>query len=62
MGSILGSQPMTDFNTWRHENLVQFATEAMQRMKFLQDEVEALNADIKAAIAAYRELNKTIHQ
>jgi hypothetical protein len=53
---------MTDFHTWRHENLVQFATEAVQRMKFLQEEVEALNADIKAAIAAYRELNKTIHQ
>ena len=53
---------MTDFNTWRHENLVQFAIEAAQRMKFLQKEVEALNADIKAAIAAYRELNKTIHQ
>ena len=47
---------MTDFHTWRHENLVQFATEAAQQMKFLQEEVEALNADLKAAINAYRDL------
>ena len=47
---------MTDFATWRYENLVQFAKEATQRMNLLNAEVDALNADLKAAINAYRDL------
>ena len=47
---------MTDFAAWRYENLVQFAKEATQRMNLLNAEVEALNADLKAAINAYRDL------
>jgi hypothetical protein len=47
---------MTDFAVWRYENLVQFAKEATERMNLLNAEVEALNADLKAAINAYRDL------
>jgi len=47
---------MTDFAAWRYENLVQFAKESTERMNLLNAEVEALNADLKAAINAYRDL------
>jgi len=47
---------MTNFETWRYENLVQFANEATERINMLNVEVEALNADLKTAIEAYRHL------
>jgi hypothetical protein len=47
---------MTDFGAWRYENLVQFAKESTKRMNLLNAEIEALNADLKAAINAYRDL------
>jgi hypothetical protein len=47
---------MTDFAVWRYENLVQFAQESTERMNLLNAEIEALNADLKAAINAYRDL------
>jgi len=47
---------MTDFATWRYENLVKFAVEANQRLALLNAEIDALNADLKAAINAYRDL------
>ena len=47
---------MTDFATWRYENLVQFAKESTERMNLLNVEIEALNADLKTAIEAYRDL------
>jgi len=47
---------MTDFATWRYENLVQFAKESTERMNMLNVEIEALNADLKTAIEAYRHL------
>jgi hypothetical protein len=47
---------MTDFSTWRYENLVKFAVEANERLALLNAEIEALNADLKAAINAYRDL------
>jgi phospholipase/lecithinase/hemolysin len=47
---------MTDFAAWRYENLVQFAKESTKRMNLLNAEIEALNADLKAAINAYRDL------
>jgi len=47
---------MANFETWQYQNLVQFAKEATERMKLLNAEVEALNADLKAAINAYRDL------
>ena len=47
---------MANFETWQYQNLVQFAKEATQRMNLLNAEVDALNADLKAAINAYRDL------
>jgi len=47
---------MTDFATWRYENLVQFAKESTERINLLNVEIEALNADLKTAIGAYRDL------
>jgi hypothetical protein len=47
---------MADFETWQYQNLVQFAKEATERMNLLNAEIEALNADLKAAINAYRDL------
>jgi len=45
---------MTDFATWRYENLVAFAKESTERINLLNVEIEALNADLKTAIEAYR--------
>jgi hypothetical protein len=47
---------MADFEVWQHQNLVQFAKEANERIKLLNSEVEALNSDLKTAIDAYRHL------
>jgi len=47
---------MANFETWQYQNLVQFAKEATERMNLLNAEIEALNADLKAAINAYRDL------
>jgi len=41
---------MNDFSTWSHENLVAFAEQSYA-------EILELRADLKAAIAAYRQLN-----
>jgi len=41
---------MTDFNAWSHANLVAFAQQS-------HAEILELKADLKAAIAAYRQLN-----
>jgi len=47
---------MADFETWRYETLVQFAKEATERINLLNVEIDALNADLKTAIGAYRDL------
>jgi hypothetical protein len=47
---------MTDFAAWRYENLVKFAVEANERLALLNAEIDALNADLKTAINAYRDL------
>jgi len=47
---------MTNFATWRYENLVQFAKESTERINLLNVEIEALNSDLKTAIEAYRHL------
>jgi hypothetical protein len=47
---------MADFETWQYQNLVQFAQESTKRITLLSAEIEALNADLKAAINAYRDL------
>jgi hypothetical protein len=41
---------MNDFSTWSHANLVVFAQQSYA-------EILELRADLKAAIAAYRQLN-----
>jgi hypothetical protein len=41
---------MNDFSTWSHANLVAFAQQSHK-------EILELRADLKAAIAAYRQLN-----
>jgi hypothetical protein len=41
---------MNDFSTWSHANLVAFAQQSYT-------EILELRADLKAAIAAYRQLN-----
>ena len=47
---------MTDFESWSKESLVQFAHDANERMLQQKAEIEALQADLKAAIEAYRDL------
>jgi len=51
---------MTDFYCWRHENLARFATEANERIKFLQTEIEALKEDINAALEAYTRIENEL--
>ena len=45
---------MTDFESWSKESLVMFARDAAQRMLEQKAEIEALRADLHAALAAYR--------
>jgi hypothetical protein len=47
---------MANFETWQYDNLVKFAVEANQRLALLNAEIDALNADLKTAINAYRDL------
>jgi hypothetical protein len=47
---------MANFETWQHQTLVNFAKESTERLNLLNAEIEALNADLKAAINAYRDL------
>jgi hypothetical protein len=43
-----------DFDTWKHENLVQFAKQASERMKAQEEQIEALKMDVRYAMDAYR--------
>ena len=47
---------MTDFESWSKESLVMFVRDANERVKEQKAEIEALRSDLKAAIAAYRDL------
>ena len=47
---------MTDFESWSKESLVLFARDANERMREQKAEIKALQADLKAAIEAYRDL------
>ena len=47
---------MTDFESWSKESLVMFARDANERMTQQKVEMEALRADLRAAIDAYRAL------
>lgn len=46
---------MADFDSWSRESLVRFARDAAQRMGEQKVEIEALRADLRAALDAYRE-------
>ena len=47
------------FSTWDRATLDKFALEAHLRLQQQQDQLEQLRLDLKDAIAAYRELNKS---
>jgi len=47
---------MANFETWQYDNLVKFAVKANERLALLNAEIDALNADLKTAINAYRDL------
>ena len=47
---------MTDFESWSKESLVMFTRDANERMREQKAEIEALRADLRAAIDAYRAL------
>jgi len=51
---------MTDFSTWSRENLVKFCFEASEQLARQRDEIAFLEQDLKAAMIAYREINKEI--
>lgn len=50
----------TDFWTWSRENLLKFAGQATQKILEQDLEIKELKKDLKAAINAYRQLNKGI--
>jgi hypothetical protein len=43
-----------DFAAWQHDTLVQFATEALDKLQKQKAEIEQLRLDLRAAIDAYR--------
>ena len=45
---------MTDFESWSKESLVMFARDANERTTQQKAEIEALRADLRAAMDAYR--------
>ena len=47
---------MTEFATWRQDTLAQFAREAQERMTQQDAEIEALRADLRMLLTAYRAL------
>ena len=47
---------MSNFRTWSHENLAEFAQQANEKMIQQNDRIEQLQCDLKDAIAAYRKL------
>ena len=47
---------MTDFESWSKESLVMFARDANERVLQQKVEIDALRADLRAAIDAYRAL------
>jgi len=43
------------FENWQRETLVQFANEANEKIKQQQAEIEALRADLKTVLKAWRD-------
>jgi len=44
-----------EFEDWQRESLVQFAQEANEKIKQQQAEIEALRADLKIVLKAWRD-------
>jgi hypothetical protein len=51
---------MSNFKTWTHENLAEFAYQANIKMIQQNERIEELQRDLKDAIEAYRGLNRQI--
>lgn len=47
---------MAEFNIWEQETLAQFARDAQERMTQQDAEIEALRADLRMLLTAYRAL------
>lgn len=47
---------MADFTIWTNETLAQFASDAQERMVQQNAEIEALRADLRTVLIAYRAL------
>jgi len=47
---------MAEFNIWQPETLARFAADAQERMVQQDAEIEALRADLRTALTAYRAL------
>ena len=47
---------MAEFNIWEQETLAQFARDAQERMTQQDVEIEALRADLRTVLTAYRAL------
>jgi hypothetical protein len=52
---------MAEFNIWQPETLARFAAEAQERMKQQDAEIQALRADLRVALTAYRALLTSSH-
>lgn len=48
----------TDFRTWKQENLAQLAFDLSGKIADLEAELRHTQSDLKAALKAYRELNR----
>ena len=44
-----------EFENWQRETLVQFANEANKKIKQQQAEIDALRADLKTVLKAWRD-------
>ncbi len=53
----LPQKNMSNFKTWTHENLAEFAYQANIKMIQQNERIEELQRDLKDALAAYRALN-----
>lgn len=49
---------MADFRAWSTDNLVKFCVEASERIAEMEEELRHCKGDLKAAMEAYRDLNK----
>ena len=48
----------TDFRSWKQENLAQLAFDLSEKIADLEEELRHCRDDLKAAMQAYREINK----